>query len=137
MTRFRIKGPPPVYRRAGLSLSDAAWLETDLATLGPDALAVLLDDPVVVIQQLVDSDWKTVPPHIRKGASDLYRAMPADSPAPASPSEPPAAEAGQVIDGKRPAEEQPDLSPEPRHVGAFAPPKAPTPRRKAGGKPGR
>lgn len=50
MSRVRFKATRPVYRRGGLVLSSAAWVEIDPEQLADAANVALLADPVVLIE---------------------------------------------------------------------------------------
>lgn len=62
MTAFRFKSTRPVYRRGGLLLSSAGWVEVAADDLGKDAHIALLEDPVVMIQIAVSppGDWEVL-----------------------------------------------------------------------------
>ncbi|WP_165184723.1 hypothetical protein [Caulobacter soli] len=55
--QFRVKASRDPYRRAGLVLGSAAWVEFDARELGEEKIHALVADPVISIQRLVGEEW--------------------------------------------------------------------------------
>ena len=97
MTRVRFKSSRPVYRRGGLILSSAAWVEVDPMSLDKAANLALLEDPVVLVEVGVGGEagveWLKFTDADRQMAVSLLRDGLFDQPH--SPSQP----AGEEVAG--------------------------------------
>lgn len=130
MALFRIKASRSPYRRAGFILGSAAWVDLpeDLAL---DRLAVLMRDPVVVMQGFVEGVWQAVQMADRLQMAKLssaFAAFQAEGPSVVEPVDGATAPAEvPPIDNKALVEGAQNTAPEARTIVKPAPPKPPKP----------
>jgi len=98
MPRLRFKASRPTYRRGGLVLGSAGWVEVAIADLDTEKLLALVSDPVVQIEGLDhDGSWLRLPPEIR--AEIAFKAERGDPDHPHNPPEEGHAGNGEMAGG--------------------------------------
>lgn len=85
----RFKATRPVYRRGGLVLGSAAWVEAVPTEMAKEAMIALLSDPVVTVEIQDGDDWYRMSVEERQDAAEHVAFVPASPPPPPPPPSPP------------------------------------------------